>query len=102
MSEAGPPPVSRRNFEMGITRSEFLRLLPLAVGGEPYRIDGDDIVAEGRGMAWRIRIEERPGRPFGPVTLPVLAVQLILDGASGADACAFVDRFLLGFQRAGG
>ena len=102
MSEAGPAPASRRDFEMGITRSEFLRLLPVAVGSEPYRIEGDDIVAEGRAMAWRIRIEERPGRSFGSVTLPVLAVRLILDGASGEQARAFVDRFLLGFQRAGG
>lgn len=102
MNTAGPAHASRHDFEMGITRSEFLRLLPLAVGSEPYRIEGDDIVAEGRAIAWRVRIEERPGRPFGSLTLPVLAVQLVLDGASGPDARAFVDRFLLGFQRAGG
>ena len=87
---------------MALTRADFLRLLPVAIGNEPYRIEGDDIVAAGGAIAWRIRIEERAGRPFGPVALPVLAVTLTLDGAGGSEARAFVDRFLLGYQRAGG
>jgi hypothetical protein len=87
---------------MALTRADFLRLLPVAVGGEAYRIEGNDIVGEGGRLAWRFRIEERTGRPFGPVALPVLSVQLHLDGATQAQASAFVDRFLLGFQRAGG
>jgi len=99
---APPAPELRREFDMALTRAEFLRLLPVAVGGDGYRVDGNDIVAEAGAVAWRIRIEEKPRRPFGPVALPVLAVQLSLDGATGAQARAFVDRFLLGFQRAGG
>lgn len=87
---------------MALTRADFLRLLPVAVGHEPYRVEGDDIVAAGGANAWRIRIEERSGRAFGSVALPVLAVTLALDAASGSEASAFVDRFLLGFQRAGG
>lgn len=92
----------RRDFDMALTRADFLRLLPVAVGGEPCRVDGNDIIAEAGTIAWRIRIEEKAGRPFGPVALPVLAVELHLDGATEAQARAFVDRFLLGFQRAGG
>ena len=87
---------------MALTRADFLRLLPVAVGNEPYRVEGDDIVAAGAAIAWRIRIEERSGRPFGPVALPVLAVTLAFEAASGGEAGAFVERFLLGFQRAGG
>jgi hypothetical protein len=87
---------------MALRRDDFLRLLPVAVGNEPYRVEGDDIVAADATTAWRIRIEEKPGRRFGPVGLPVLAVTLILDGATAREARAFVDRFLLGFQRAGG
>ena len=89
-------------YEMALTRDDFLRLLPVAVGNEPYRVDGDDIVATGGAIAWSIRIDERPKRAFGPVGLPVLAVQLTLDGATDREARAFMDRFLLGFQRAGG
>ena len=87
---------------MALTRADFLRLLPAAVGHAAFRVDGNDIAAEPCAFAWRIRLEERPGRPFGPVTLPVLAVTLDLDGAKPDEARAFVGRFLLGFQRAGG
>lgn len=87
---------------MAITRAEFLRLLPVAVGHESCRVEGDDIVAAGGAFPWRIRIEQRMGRRFGPVTLPVLAVRLFLDEASRDEAQAFVARFLLGYQRAGG
>ncbi len=87
---------------MALTRADFLRLLPVAVGNETYRVEGDDIVGAGGAIAWRIHIAERSGRPFGPVALPVLAVTLTLDGAASGEARAFVDRFLLGFQRAGG
>ena len=86
---------------MGITRAEFLRLLPAAVGHAPFRVDGDEIHGDGA-PSWRIRLHERPPRRIGLVALPVLEVELALDAPSGAQARAFVDRFLLGFQRAGG
>ena len=86
---------------MSLTRAEFLRLLPVAVGHAPWRIDGATIRAEVT-PAWRIRLEERPGRPFGPVQLPVLDVTIDLEDVPAADRAAFIERFLLGFQRAGG
>ena len=86
---------------MAHTRAEFLRLLPVAVDGAPFRLDGDEIVSEGGTPAWRIRLEDRPPRAFGPVGIPVLAVTLEVD-ADGAARDAFVARFLLGYQRAGG
>ena len=73
----------------------------MAVDGAPFRIDGDEIVSEGGTPAWRIRLEDRPPRAFGPVGIPVLAVTLEVD-ADGAARDAFVARFLLGYQRAGG
>jgi hypothetical protein len=90
------------HFEMGITRAEFLRLLPAAVGHAPWRIEGGDIVAKGPPPAWRIRMEEKPGRRFGPVCVPVLAVTLGLEALGDEEARAFVERFLRAFQRAGG
>jgi hypothetical protein len=86
---------------MALTRAEFLRLLPAAVAASPFRVEGDKIVPEGGSPAWRIRLEERPPRAFGPVGIPVLAVTLEVD-ARGAAREAFVARFLLGYQRAGG
>jgi hypothetical protein len=87
---------------MTVTRADFLRLLPGAVGGEPFRLEGDAIVAGDATRGWRIRLEERPGRPFGPVSLPVLAVGLQMHGMPDAGARAFMDRFIMGYQRAGG
>jgi hypothetical protein len=99
MSADGGP--FRRAYDMGITRAEFLRLLPAAVGGAAFRIEGDDILSAGP-PRWRIRLEARPGRGFGPVTIPVLGVALAVEAATPAEAEGFVERFLLGFQRAGG
>ena len=89
-------------YEMSLTRADFLRLLPAAVGHAPWRLDGAQVVAQGDGPAWRMRLEERPGRPFGPVSLPVLDVTLDLEGIPAGERAAFLERFLLGFQRAGG
>jgi hypothetical protein len=86
---------------MGITRAEFLRLLPAAVGHAPFRVEGDEIHGDGA-PSWRMKLRELPKRRIALVALPVLDVELVIDASSGADAQAFVDRFLLGFQRAGG
>jgi hypothetical protein len=87
---------------MALTREDFLRLLPVAVGGAAFRVQGGRIDSLGCDPAWRIRLEPGSGRAFGPVRIPVLAVALTIEGATDAQAAAFVDRFLLGYQRAGG
>src|SRR5512135_2492669 len=94
-------PAMQFRWEMSLTRAEFLRLLPVAVGHAAWRIEGDDIAAEGARPSWRIRLDVRPGRRLGRFDLPVLGVPLDLEDASEADGAAFVRRFLLGFQRAG-
>jgi hypothetical protein len=102
MSAAPPPRAFRRDFDMALTREDFLRLLPVAVGGAAFRVQGGRIDSLGCDPAWRIRLEPGSGRAFGPVRIPVLAVALTIEGATDAQAAAFVDRFLLGYQRAGG
>jgi len=89
-------------WEMALTRADFLRLLPVAVDLAPYRVQGEEIASDGGSPAWRIRLEERPARAFGPVAIPVLAVTLSIEGAPEEAAQSFVARFLLGYQRAGG
>jgi len=86
---------------MGITRADFLRLLPAAVGHAPLRLEGDEIHGDGA-PSWRIKLREMPQRRIARVALPVLEVELVVDAPCGAQAQAFVERFLLGFQRAGG
>ena len=85
---------------MTITRADFLRLLPVAVGGADFTVEGDAIASREAAPAWRIDLEERPSRAFGPVSLPVLAVRITVPDPSASQA--FLDRFHRGFQRAGG
>ena len=80
MSAAPPARAFRRDYDMALTREDFLRLLPVAVGGAPFRVQGGQIDSLGGDPAWRIRLEPRAGRPFGPVRIPVLAVALTIEG----------------------
>ena len=84
-------------WEMGLTREEFLRCLAVAVDGAPWREEGGRIV----GADWSVVAAERPARKIALISLPVLDVELAVD-REGEEATAFVRRFLLGYQRAGG
>jgi hypothetical protein len=88
--------------EMGITRAEFLRLLPVAVNHETWHLAGDTIEGAGAAVQWRIHLEDKPARKIGNFALPVLGVTLSIEKPSGKAASRFLDRFLLAFQRAGG
>lgn len=87
---------------MSITRSEFLRLLPAAVGQRACRCEGDVIEGAEGEISWRIAIAERGERRIALLALPVLEVTLELETAEPARAADFLERFLRGFQRAGG
>ena len=84
-------------WEMGITREEFVRLLPVAVGGASFEERGNALY----GVGWRVLMSARPHRQIALVAMPVLEVVLEVE-SDGAIAAAFVERFLLGYQRAGG
>ncbi len=99
------PATLEERFEMGITRAEFLRLLPLAVGADPIRDEGTAREAyRGRagGVAWRIALDERPPRRIALLALPVLEVTVSLRAPRPEAMQEFVARFLLTYQRAGG
>jgi len=89
-------------YDMALTRDDFLRLLPVAVAHAPYRIDGDEISGNDAKLAWHITLEPRPVRRIALLALPALDVKIVIDTASSEAAKHFIERFLLGFQRAGG
>jgi hypothetical protein len=95
-------PGARRRFEMGITRAEFLRLLPIAVGAFTASRAGDSFAGETEGVTWSLSITERPRRRIAGLTLPVLDVELRCAAVDAARVERFTARFLLAFQRAGG
>lgn len=91
-------------MEMALSRADFMRLLPQAVQG-PFRVDED---AGGRifgglgGIGWDIQLTPLPPRRIALLELPRLKVQLRLRSSDPVATGAWLHRFMLGFQRAGG
>ena len=85
---------------MSISRAAFLRSLPSAVGDAQFRVEGGEIVPVDPGRQWRIVIASLPELRIGMIALPRHRVQIFL--GAGEDARRFLERFELGFRRAGG
>jgi hypothetical protein len=89
-------------YEMGITRAEFLRLLPAAVGHTLFRHHGDVLLGSSDWVDWRIVLDERSKRHIALLSLPVLHVTITLNAETPQAIEWFIARFLLAHQRAGG
>lgn len=89
-------------LEMTISREDFLRLLPAAVG--QTQVDGVEgqFSGGGDGRRWILRLSALPDRRLGSVVLPCHQVELRFEGYSDEDEAAFLARFHQGFQRGGG
>lgn len=90
----------QRRFEMGLSREEFFRTLPAAVGS----FEADDHAAhwsDGE-RAWTIQLLPLPDRRLGSVTVPRCQVDLSLHGYADDEAAAFITRFERAFMRGGG
>ncbi|HUY02124.1 MAG TPA: hypothetical protein VMV33_02460 [Rhodocyclaceae bacterium] len=88
--------------EMSITRADFLRLLPAAVGHAPFSVEGERIEHRDPGRAWRIRLTALPDLRIGLVRLERHRVVLSLEGYGEEETDAFMRRFELYFRRGGG
>jgi len=89
-----------RCLEMSLSREEFFRLLPAAVG--PFVVDGDTVRRSGGDCNWTIRLVPLADRHMGAVVVPRHRVEIILEGCSEGEAEAFLERFHRGFLRGGG
>ncbi len=100
MMAQAPDAVVRR-YEMGLTRAEFLRLLPAALEGDWHAMAGG---AQGswKGIEYAVRFVERPERRIAQMAVPVLDVLLSFAAGPPETIDAFVARFLRAYQRAGG
>lgn len=95
-------PETEYRFEMGITRVEFLRLLPFATGRLELYSEQEPIEGHTEGVEWSLRVAERAERRIAALTLPILDVTLTCRAADDESIGTFVERFLLAYQRAGG
>jgi len=95
-----------RVLDMSISRPDFLRRLPAAVGLElvpelAQEADGRIHGREGGGR-WSIRLEALADRQLARVVLPRHRVEIGLEGYGDAEAEVFMARFLRAYQRGGG
>lgn len=89
-----------RNLEMSITREEFFRLLPAAVG--PFEVDGNAVRGRGTASGWLIRLTPLADHRAGSVVVPRHRVEIVLEACSEIEGEAFMARFYRAFLRGGG
>ncbi len=89
-----------RSLEMSLSREEFFRLLPAAVG--PFEVDGDTVRWSDGDRGWTIGLVPLADHRLGSVVVPRHRVEIALETCSEEEAEAFMDRFHRGFLRGGG
>jgi hypothetical protein len=90
----------RRSLEMSLSREEFFRLLPAAVG--EFEADGDSVRGAERNGTWVIRLIQLADHRVGSVAIARHRVEISVEALTEAEAEAFMDRFHRGFLRGGG
>ena len=89
-----------RSLEMSITREEFFRFLPAAVGS--FVVDGDTIRTRDGTGGWLIRLTPLADHRAGSVVVPRHRVEIVLETCSEVEGEAFMARFHRAFLRGGG
>lgn len=90
------------SFETSLTREEFLRLLPAAVGGDSFVSDGSVFHYQGAEHSWQITLETLPEIKLGLVRLDRQRLTFAFEGYSEAAITNFMARFEMYFRRGGG
>ena len=98
--DAGTP--TRFSRQMTLSREEFLRTLPAAVGRMPCTIEGDLLRLDDGKRCVTFRLSDVEPRRIGALSLPALNVEFLFIGYTKAQRQAFMDRFERYFQRGGG
>lgn len=88
--------------DMAATWDDFARLLPVALDGWPYRLEGSEILVGSPDRGATITVEPLPPRRFGPVEIARSRVVLAFRGLTDAERDSFLRQFDRAFQRGGG
>jgi hypothetical protein len=88
--------------EMSINHGDFFRILPKALDGGDYRIDGNRIVAGTGDHRLEITLSEETVRRIALLALPVTHVRLDFFGYDADEAATALAVFDRRFQRGGG
>jgi hypothetical protein len=88
--------------DMAITIPSFFRLLPRALDGRDYTIDGQTVTVAEEGRGVTITIEEAPPRRIALVVIERCIVTLTFAGFDDTQREAFLTLFDRAYQRGGG
>ncbi|MBX2837651.1 MAG: hypothetical protein KTR35_12395 [Gammaproteobacteria bacterium] len=88
--------------EMGLTHSDFFRLLPKAMGDHPYTITGNVVNADVHDGKLTIDLGPPLIRKIALLEIPYSVVSFTFNGVTEVQQQAFKQHFDLHFQRGGG
>jgi len=89
-------------FEMTITRTDFARLLPEALGGSPVAEAEGAFRHADENRTWRIDLEPLVALSLGSIRLERHLVRWTFSGYGEAEVEALLERFERTFRRGGG
>ena len=87
---------------MTISRADFERLLPTAVGGVAYTREGNAYWHNEGERGWRIRLTALPDLRLALLSLERWQVGIQCEGYSAEQAACFLQNFHLHLRRGGG
>lgn len=90
------------NKEMGITHSEFLRLLPIALRHTNFRQDGDTIQVREEGRKLLIKLSPQQQRIIASIRIPVTHVEMEFHAYDAQQVDSFLQQFDNTYRRGGG
>ncbi|ASJ70184.1 hypothetical protein IMCC3135_00290 [Granulosicoccus antarcticus IMCC3135] len=88
--------------EMGLTHADFWRLLPRAMGKQPYTLNGDTVQTTVDTGTLEITLGPPEERRIALLRLPYSVVSFRFVGVDEVQQLAFKAHFDLHFQRGGG
>lgn len=88
--------------EMALKRADLLRGLPMALGTNAFRVDGDKAILTDGCKRFEIVMGGERTRRIALLEVPAMTVRLRLTGYAPAEAEDALRRFDRAFQRGGG
>ena len=87
---------------MSISREEFLRTLPAALGTPDFAVEGNEVSIVTGARSLSIEFTDEPSLRVGSLTLPVARIELRFEGYNEEEIAQAAERFDLYFRRGGG
>ena len=92
----------RLSREMQLTRGEFLRELPAAVGNKEYRLEDGIAIVDEQDRRVEIRLVDEGVRDLGSLHLPMEKIEFEFHGYNQDEVNSFMRHFDVCTQRGGG